>query len=106
MANPFKSVGCAMTMLLAAWSFLQAQTSSPTPAAKGSPAAAPQSVTSAPKPNETSPVLLGQVTTIAATSPSPAATVPATTTPTGAAVEQPGKQKTTGKSGGGEGRER
>ena len=75
-----------MTMLLAAWSFLQAQTSSPTPAAKGSPAAAPQSVTSAPKPNETSPVLLGQVTTIAATSPSPAATVPATTTPTGAAV--------------------
>jgi type IV pilus assembly protein PilQ len=85
MVNPFKTVGYATALLVAAWSFSKAQTSSPAPAAQGSPATAAQSVTSAPKEREASPVLLTQVTTVA-TSPSPAPSVAATTTSTGAAV--------------------
>jgi type IV pilus secretin PilQ/predicted competence protein len=99
MVNPFKTVGCAMAALVAAWSFSQAQTSS-APAAKGSPAAAPQSAAAALKTNDTPPTLLTQVSTVAAASPAPAATVVPTSTLPGAAPVTTTQTETTTETGG------
>ena len=84
MVNPFKTIGCAIAVLVLAWSFSEGQSSSPAPAAQVSPATAGQAVT-APKANVASPVLAAQVTTVAA-SASAAPSVAATSTSTGAAI--------------------
>jgi type IV pilus secretin PilQ/predicted competence protein len=85
MVNPFKILGCATAALVAAWSFAEAQTSSPAPAAQASPAAA-QTTTTSLKPSDSSPVLLTQTSAAAAPSPAAATTQPTTTTTTTAST--------------------
>lgn len=85
MANSFKTLGCAAAALVAAWSFAEAQTSSPAPAAQANPAAVTQPASSPAKANDSSPVLMAQVSGVAA-SPSPAASGAPTTTSTGATI--------------------
>jgi type IV pilus assembly protein PilQ len=90
MVNTFKTIGCAVAVLVLAWSFSEAQSSSP---ALGGPATTGQAAT-APKANDASPVLVTQVTTVA-TSPSPAPSGAATATSTGAAITTTETQSTT-----------
>jgi type IV pilus secretin PilQ/predicted competence protein len=95
MVNPFKTLGCATTALVAAWSFAQAQTSSPAPAAAGSPAAASQTTTTTnTKPNDSSPVLLAQTSAAAAPSPAAPATQTSTTATTTTAASPAGTTTT------------
>jgi type IV pilus assembly protein PilQ len=93
MVNPFKTIGCAIAVLVLAWSFSEAQSRSPAPAAQVSPATAGQAVT-APKANDASPVLAAQVTTVAG-SASPAPSVAATSISTGAALTTTETERTT-----------
>jgi type IV pilus assembly protein PilQ len=85
MANSFKTLGYATAALVAAWSFAEAQTSSPAPAAQANPAAVTQPASSPAKANDSSPVLMAQVSAVAA-SPSPAASGAPTTTSTGTTI--------------------
>jgi type IV pilus assembly protein PilQ len=91
MVTSFKIFGCATVALVAALSFLQAQTSSPAPAPAGSPAAAIQAASPAAKVNDSSPVLVAQTSASAAT---PAATVTQTTTTTTSAAAPAGTTTT------------
>jgi type IV pilus secretin PilQ/predicted competence protein len=85
MANSFKTLGCAAAALVAAWSFSEAQTSSPAPVTQASPASVVQPVNAAAKTNDNSTVLMAQVSATAA-SPSPVASGAPATTSAGATI--------------------
>jgi type IV pilus secretin PilQ/predicted competence protein len=97
MVNPFKTLGCATAVLVAAWSLAQAQTSSPSPAAQTSSAAATQTTNTTAitaKTSDSSPVLLTQTSAAAAPSPATAAAQTTTTATTTSAASPAGTTTT------------